>query len=824
MTHKITIIDQKVVSTEPGSIPAVHKEGGHFPYDELLRTGMDHKILEKSKTAPDQLNLFRKEFRDEHGRKLPLKAKEILRTDGRSPDSPERASGREPAKPANPELQATRTLAKVERIQSGIQTEAAQVKAHKSRDEQQNQPEVAPVGVRKDQPAPVPEELNTTHDEHTLAAALNAVRHSDPHQPQRVDLEPGHRTPVVAKPDAKVMELPQTEARRESHKPITRPDPKTVKDMKQMAVPEQDEVVRGKQFEAAEKRVDDPVPARSVKPVTVQDISAAVGTIKAADRAPVEQPRPSLLTQTPKDMTVVELKQEKADLQAVPTKPQSSDQETAPAKSVSGDQQKVPAKPASSDLRTVPAKPASSDHAVNRTHAPGPRIRESIDPQLHVKLSPQPLSQQRDLTQGKIVSAPRPRQEAAQLVQSPETREQPQSVRDERTMPTQVSTGFQIRNRSENALPNIPVPTPRESSEGKPVKPKFQAKPVLSFKGKPRTQAAGEQLKSSRIIPAPQSSERLPKMEMLQRNLSDQSKPISETALNQTTEKIDPLRTTVAAALHTNPVERGKSEPPKKQSRFQIPITRSAPIGEQPRANRLAGVPRGPQADPQRFDAQLPTAADQEKQDTSDILKQQLRDRIEVLRKAQESFNGTGEQTQNNSLHRGLSPRMGGGSGLIQPDNNFPHPRSNPALFARSFASELVERLREMKVQQTAAAGGKTSFVVQAGQLGELDIEFHKEAGKEQVTIFVENETARLDIQRVVPQIEENLNQKGYSFSGLEVEIRNTTKDGHFSSGKDSGQGSANRTRTGGIDPGLIEENRVNDNRKYGYNTMEVLA
>ena len=158
-------------------------------------------------------------------------------------------------------------------------------------------------------------------------------------------------------------------------------------------------------------------------------------------------------------------------------------------------------------------------------------------------------------------------------------------------------------------------------------------------------------------------------------------------------------------------------------------------------------------------------------------------------------------------------------------DMRFLSPRTNPPLFAKTFAQELIDKIQKAQFQQANAKQvSKTSFVVKAGQLGNLDIDFHKESGKEQIMVYVDNENARNDLLKVVPQIEENLQSKGFTFTGLEVEIRNSDLKQQFEHSNDrSGSGAQDRGPETD-QKGAIEEQDEIENRKYGYNTMEVLA
>ncbi len=208
----------------------------------------------------------------------------------------------------------------------------------------------------------------------------------------------------------------------------------------------------------------------------------------------------------------------------------------------------------------------------------------------------------------------------------------------------------------------------------------------------------------------------------------------------------------------------------------------------------------------------------------ADILKEQLRDRIEFLKKTQSSIHLN--QDLNPTLHRNLSVKGMPESGMAQNQGSvLPHPRVNAPLFARSFAGEMVEKFRELSEKMGSISNNqKPTFTVNGGSFGELDIEFDLEKSSEQVTIYVDDELSKTELQRVLPSIEDNLLQRGYNFTGLEVEVRNQHKDSEAMAQGKQKHSPKGEDETAPLREGESDDNKTNTNRNYGYNTMEVLA
>ncbi len=213
-------------------------------------------------------------------------------------------------------------------------------------------------------------------------------------------------------------------------------------------------------------------------------------------------------------------------------------------------------------------------------------------------------------------------------------------------------------------------------------------------------------------------------------------------------------------------------------------------------------------------------------EDPADLLKQQLQERIEILKKAQNSMTGSQDQPATHNLHRNMSMQVTpGASFTVDQPPNISFTKTSAALFARNFASEMVEKIRLVTESQTAGKAGTLSkFVVDGGQMGQLDIEFQSASNKEQIIVFVDNENSRNELLRLMPQIDDNLRQRGFNFSGLDVEVRSDQKESGSANDAEQNATHSKTQESSSSAAGMSNDNESTTNRNYGYNTMEVIA
>ena len=145
--------------------------------------------------------------------------------------------------------------------------------------------------------------------------------------------------------------------------------------------------------------------------------------------------------------------------------------------------------------------------------------------------------------------------------------------------------------------------------------------------------------------------------------------------------------------------------------------------------------------------------------------------------------------------------------------------------------NNLINRITQLVYIHKNGKSRQTNFRLDGKEYGSLEIQFAKQSSSEKATILVENESVRAEIKKYIPSIQENLQQKGFNLSSLEVEINNRSQQQNFESkyqwnqnhrGNKSHYSNNNGKHTGTQEPET--NSSLNSPRKYGYNTIEVFA
>ena len=179
------------------------------------------------------------------------------------------------------------------------------------------------------------------------------------------------------------------------------------------------------------------------------------------------------------------------------------------------------------------------------------------------------------------------------------------------------------------------------------------------------------------------------------------------------------------------------------------------------------------------------------------------------------------EMQQNQSSIR--QNDLGQGQGLqpgIAGKASQPGPTSNA-----SNASELIARIQEITALRhiTRQNGQQTSRIVYEDRLlGKVEMQYKEHKNEKKLTIFVENKKIQHDLQKMLPHVSDTLQQKGIELSSFRIDI------GAFAQ-KEQMQEQKNQKKS---TPKSNYVKEKNDDakpspvtiRKYGYNTMEVVA
>ena len=141
---------------------------------------------------------------------------------------------------------------------------------------------------------------------------------------------------------------------------------------------------------------------------------------------------------------------------------------------------------------------------------------------------------------------------------------------------------------------------------------------------------------------------------------------------------------------------------------------------------------------------------------------------------------------------------------------------------ARFSSAMMVQKISQVIFQSSEKQASETSFILDGEQLGSLEIKFVQDSQGSQTTIFVESETIRSSLEKVLPLINENLIQKGLMLASLDVQVGdfNKSKTQNEKHKNDSGKSPATNISFN-VDDKI---NQIIAIRDYGYNTIEVLA
>jgi len=98
----------------------------------------------------------------------------------------------------------------------------------------------------------------------------------------------------------------------------------------------------------------------------------------------------------------------------------------------------------------------------------------------------------------------------------------------------------------------------------------------------------------------------------------------------------------------------------------------------------------------------------------------------------------------------------------------------------------------------------------------------NEQSGGKKLKVLVETESARQELQKVLPHVQQNLMTKGIEFASFSVDVANVnTKNGSANPNSKNADRSKNKQNEEVHDD--HEESTVVQ-RKYGYNTIELVA
>ena len=137
----------------------------------------------------------------------------------------------------------------------------------------------------------------------------------------------------------------------------------------------------------------------------------------------------------------------------------------------------------------------------------------------------------------------------------------------------------------------------------------------------------------------------------------------------------------------------------------------------------------------------------------------------------------------------------------------------------------LVSRMNELIQKFKASAkqsSVKTSFRVAAGGAGEVEIQLDEKTKEKTIKIRVESDKVRNELQKTLPQIQQNLLLKGIEFSSIAIET--APFGSKMNQTQDQKRGTQNSKSKQPKEVQNDQEQPAVIQKKYGYNTIEVIA
>ena len=134
----------------------------------------------------------------------------------------------------------------------------------------------------------------------------------------------------------------------------------------------------------------------------------------------------------------------------------------------------------------------------------------------------------------------------------------------------------------------------------------------------------------------------------------------------------------------------------------------------------------------------------------------------------------------------------------------------------------LVDRILQFVVTNHNGSVNQAVLKINSAVLGKMEIHFKEVAKNKEVTLIVENESAKSEVERLLPRINEALQQRGIDLNSLKVDLYNYSQKNEqerHSAEKPLHTLHSNQEEV----PDEPKKSPVKV-RQYGYNTIEVIA
>ena len=136
--------------------------------------------------------------------------------------------------------------------------------------------------------------------------------------------------------------------------------------------------------------------------------------------------------------------------------------------------------------------------------------------------------------------------------------------------------------------------------------------------------------------------------------------------------------------------------------------------------------------------------------------------------------------------------------------------------------TNMIQKISQFVFNSVSKQHLQTKLTIDGGRFGSMEIQYTNDSSDKQITIVVETEAARDAIQKLVPVINENLDQKGVEPSSIDVQVNCGQ---HSQTQEKEQRGYFAEDAQNALGDELVIEDGLNIAIKdYGYNTIEVLA
>jgi hypothetical protein len=115
----------------------------------------------------------------------------------------------------------------------------------------------------------------------------------------------------------------------------------------------------------------------------------------------------------------------------------------------------------------------------------------------------------------------------------------------------------------------------------------------------------------------------------------------------------------------------------------------------------------------------------------------------------------------------------------------------------------------------------QSQVLVETSEMGKLDIRLNKSSSRQAIMIFVENDTIKTEMARLIPHLVENLQAKGVNISAVNIDVGQTWDKNSKQQEKKNGSKQKYIQNT---EAGNEQDTAINSKRFYGYNTMDIIA